>query len=570
MVGLCCAAGTAARAADVDIDPGIAGSSSSAPTSTSLSSPASPGISSAPFSLGDASVRLGDLRALVTGLDSEPPVPRPLTLTPSIGIQEVATDNVLQVASPKRADLITLITPSIALSGDTSRVSANLYYSPSAQLYARTSQQDQVAQNFGGQALLTVVKDFFFIDFRGSGSQQSTNNSTPLASTTSPFLSNNNRVQDTTLEVSPYVTQRFGGDFTAKVGYVGSYSSETTGSGVNTQPGFNTQSPFITQSPFLNNPFNQNIADQTTWTNEEYATFTTGENFGRFNDSLRLDASQTVGTGVLDDSRRTTAIDYFSYALNRKIALLGSGGYEDIKFDGVPPIAITDAVWSGGVRLTPNQDSTITVSYGHKDGFNSASVDIAYSLTARTRVFANYHEGLTSTTEELQDNLANSTVDQFGNTLDAITGAPLMISDSLLAQQDSLYRLKQFTATIITALERDTISLSLEDESRTVVSTAVGANQGAFSDQGASANLSWTHELTPVLSATASLQYATTTTKTVPSTTEQSVSVGVQTAYAFSPSLTGNAQYFATTNSANTPQGSYLQNVILIGLSKRF
>ena len=570
LVGLCWVAGSAAQAADLDVDPGAVSApsaSSDASASTPLSSPAAlPG--NVPGSLAGSDVRLGDLRALVTGLGAAPAPPHALTLTTSIGVQELATDNVLQVSNPKRSDFVTLITPTIAIDGQTSRLSANLYYSPTAQIYARTSQQNQVAQNFGGQALVTVVPDLFYVDLRGSGSQQSSNNSTPQASTNSPFLSNNNRSQDTTLEVSPYLTHRFGGDLTAKVGYVGSYSSQTNGSGFNNNNGFNNGANF--NSPFFNNAFNQNFADQTTWTNEEYATFTTGENFGRFNDSLRLDASQSVGTGILDGARRTTAIDYFSYAINRKVALLGSGGYEDIKYNGVPPIVINDAVWSGGVRLTPNEVSTLTVSYGHKDGFNSASMTAAYSLTARTRVFANYSEGLTTTTEEQQDNLENASVDQYGNTLDAITGAPLMISDSLLGQQDSLYRLKQFTATIVTALNRDTISLALESESRTIVSSQAGSNQGNFSDEGSSANLTWTHELTPVMSASANLLYATTTTKTTPSTTQQSVSAGVQTSYAFSPSLTGNAQYYVMRNSSNIPQGSYVANVILVGLRKNF
>src|ERR1700733_12213519 len=75
LVGLCCAAGTAAHAADVDVGPGIASTPTSEPesASTPLSGPTSPSASpSQPFSLGGSDVRLGNLRALVTGLDSAP------------------------------------------------------------------------------------------------------------------------------------------------------------------------------------------------------------------------------------------------------------------------------------------------------------------------------------------------------------------------------------------------------------------------------------------------------------------------------------------------------------------
>ncbi len=561
LVGLCCAAGTAAHAAD--IDPGLISASTpdTPAAATPLTAGPSPGQS---VSLGSPDVRVGDLRALVTGLGSPPPLPHALTLTASLGVQEQVTDNVYQVAHPKQADLVTSITPSLILDGETSRISANLFYAPSAQIYAATSQQNKVTQNFGGQATLTVVPDTLFLTVRGSGSQQSASNGTPQFAGSqftgnTPLLSNNNRVQDTSFSVSPYVTHRFGGDFTATAGYVGSYVNQSNGSGVNTS-----------NQPFLNNPFNQDFANDTTWTNEEYATFTTGENFGRYNDSLRLDASQMTGTGVLDNARRTTAINYFSYAINRQFALLADGGYEDIKYNGLPPIHISDAVWSGGVRWTPNENSTVTLSYGHKDGFNSVSLSAAYSLTARTRVFATYHEGLTSSAEELQDDLANSTVDQYGNTVDAVSGAPLQIGDSLLGQQQNLYRLKEFTATAVTALDRDTISLSVQQETRTIVETSTGFGQGAFSDRGVSAYLNWTHELTPVMSVSGNGGYASTTTETVPLTKQQSATAGVGTAYAFSPSLTGNAQYYVTYNWADVSQGTYLTNVFLVGLRKTF
>ena len=510
-------------------------------------------------------VQAGNFASVVDGLlGDSTPEDRAFTLIPSIGVQELVTDNVFQAPSPRRADLVTSILPSLTLSGQSRLVQANVTYAPDVQLYANTSQQDQVAQLFNGSLLATAVPDTLFFAAHGYGNQQSASGNYGQGGL--PYYSNQNRTNTISFDASPYATHRFGGLGTARAGYVFSYT-DTTGNAP-----FNTLARPLQPSLLLSPALNQNFANGTTRSNEEYANFTTGENFGRFNDSARLDAVQYSSTGnaVLSGARRLTAIDSAGYGINRTIAALASVGYEDINYGGTNPVRIRDAVWSVGFRLTPNERSTFTFAYGHRDGFDAPQASASYAVTSRLRVFGSYTEGLTTSQEEIQDSLDATTVDQFGNSIDTVTGAPALISDQLLPQQNELYRLSRFSASAVTTYDRDVFSLNVEAERRKVISNGSTLNNGlnGFSDRAVYGSGSWTHALTPVLSGTASLFYTNTKSQTVPATALQTVGLNLQTGYALTPTLTGTAGYYVTSQFTNVAGQNVLVNAVLVGLRK--
>ena len=156
--------------------------------------------------------RMGDLRPqLESFLNPAAPIAaRPTYLIqPSIDGQVGVTDNALRQAAPRRADVFTVISPSIAVSGDTRLLQVNLAYSPQAVIYANTSSQNQVYQYFNGQALATIVPNAVFVDVRGAITESSLTSGFNQPQTQS--LNRNDTVQTTTFEVSPYVQHRFGG-----------------------------------------------------------------------------------------------------------------------------------------------------------------------------------------------------------------------------------------------------------------------------------------------------------------------------------------------------------------------
>ena len=522
----------------------------------------------------------GDLRGLVGDLLGTPAEEdRAFTLLPSIGIQELLTDNVFQASKPRRADLVTSILPQLTLSGQTRRVQANITYAPNVQLYAATGQQNQVAQLFNGYALLTAVPDTLFLRLRGNGSQQAANGN--YAQNNLPYNSTSNRVNTQSFEAAPYLTHRFGGDGTAQVGYTLSYSSQSGATPTGTVPNGTTLGNSLNNALLAQALGNQALGNQafgnsTTLSNEESASYTTGENLGRFSDTVRVDSTQYSGTGatILNGAHQTFATNDFGYGVNRTVALLGSFGYEDIAYPGFPPVAIQDVTWSAGVRLTPNQNSAAILKYGHKDGFNALTLSASFTVTDRLRVFANYSESLTSSQQELSDNLDASTVDQYGNTVSTATGAPTLVSDQLLGFQNSLYRLKRLSATAVSTYDRDLFSLTVEQETRRLVATTPG--QGGYSDTGVSGSVTWTHNINPNLSGQATLLYSSTTTNTLPASHSQTAGLILQTGYAFTPTLTGTLEYFVTRQTSSGAAQVFqqnggrnvLQNAVLIGLRK--
>ncbi len=497
-----------------------------------------------------------DLRALAGGLlDGSTPEDRAFTLQPALGVRELLTDNVYEARSPRVADLVTSILPELMLSGRTPLAQANISYAPDIQLYAKTSQQDQVVQQFNGQAQLTAVPQTLFLSLRGTGDQQSTIGSYGPGGL--PYYGEQNRTDVVALQASPYLQHRFGGDGTLQAGYVFNYSSQNT----------SQDDTAAEPADFL---FSQDLGNSVTRSNEGYASFTTGENFGRFTDTARLDITRYDGSGdsVLNRAHRSTAIDDFGYGVSRAVALIGSAGYEDIAYSGLPPIRIRDAVWSAGIRLTPNQASNLTAKYGHKDGFDSLTLASSYAVTARLRVFATYSEGLTSGQEEIQDNLDQSSVDQFGNTVSTATGAPTLVSDQLLSLQNDLYRVQRLSASAVSTYARDVFSLTVEQENRNEIASASYAP--GYSDRGTSIDLSWSHDVTRKLTVTTTLRYSDTRTETVPVSKYKTAGLDLDTGYAISPSLTASFSYFIRNVSADTAGQSSLQNAILVGLRQSF
>src|SRR2546423_5662217 len=101
------------------------------------------------------------------------PSPNPLAkwdVTTAVTLRETYTNNVA-LTSPPQSDFITQITPGIRAFGKGPRFTANLYYAPSALLYARRSDADTILNNLGAFGRLEAIERFFFIEANGSIAQ---------------------------------------------------------------------------------------------------------------------------------------------------------------------------------------------------------------------------------------------------------------------------------------------------------------------------------------------------------------------------------------------------------------
>ena len=169
------------------------------------------------------------------------------TFTPMLSLQEAWTDNILNTTNNRRWDVLTLFTPSIAVTGDVPNAQVRFQYGPQFRLAARTPQENGVTNQLVGTGLFTIVQDEFYVDARafaggsplGGGFGALGPGVTPNfggLSTSNPLgttgLSNQNQVQTTSVSVAPYWLHRFGDTGTAKIGYQINESSFSQGNSV--------------------------------------------------------------------------------------------------------------------------------------------------------------------------------------------------------------------------------------------------------------------------------------------------------------------------------------------------
>jgi uncharacterized protein (PEP-CTERM system associated) len=521
----------------------------------------------APLSPTGTDVRVGDLRRVLQPLFevTAPPATEPAWIVSGgLDVQEIYSTGNSGNASPfGTSGFITSITPSLLVNGDTSRLKVNLNYAPTGYIYASSSGQDYVTQNFNGSALATLIPETLFLDVRGFASTQSSTGA--VGPTGTVVLNRENQTQFYAFSASPYLQHRFGDLGTGEIGYTIAKSIQTG----------NTNTFFINQSGQLQAISNQNLLTQS-----QHVSFTTGEALGRIQNTLLGTTTEYNGSGVLQDAHNYTVVNDLGYAITRTITLLGRAGYEDIHYSGIPQTNINDMVWGVGVRLTPNADSSITVRYGRQDGVTAAFVDASIAPTARTRIFARYSEGLTTDQQDIQNSLQTSVTDPLGTPVSPQTGVPILPFNNFFGtQNDALYILKRYSITAVLLLDRDTFTADVTGEDRKLVATSLAGAAVNGPSNGVYGSLSWSRDLTPVLRSNVYFQYGSNsqstlfsgqTLQTPNSVPQQLLVASTSLTYDLSETLTATAQYSFNETMSDLPGASGTNHLIVIGISKRF
>jgi uncharacterized protein (PEP-CTERM system associated) len=521
-------------------------------------------------------VRLGNLGGL-TKASGVPPAPggeRAWTITPQVAVVEEYSSTRAGGTgrSQQGGEFISSVQPSIAISGDTSRLQGSLSYAPQIEFHVPDGNQNRVDQFANARLLATLVPQTLFLDLRGGATVQAI--AAGQAPSTTTNLNRSNTTQEYDFSASPYALHRFGSWGTGEIG--GTIARST-------QNSLQSTGPQTAEQATLANLLDANNENTTIYGG--HVAFTTGEAFSRYNGSALAQATSFDGTGVLQGAARDTVTLDNGYAVTRNITALVKLGYERIRYAGTSPVHISDAILNGGIRLTPNADSSITIRYGHEDGLNSLTIDASYAPTARTRLYARYSTGLTTEAEQLQNALATSDLDSLGNPVDHSTGAPLVNAGNFFGTQNSLFRTSIASVTGTLALPRDTISLSVNSQSQTLISASnptvlAAANTpnglGVGSSRGVYGAINWSHELRPDLQSTLYTQYGVTSGGGI-SGNEQLFVVSAVLSYALSATLSGQLQYsynrnfgentLATLGSTRTGNE---QSLFLVSLVKSF
>lgn len=481
------------------------------------------------------------------GTAAPTPQGRGWEVTPSLGVQGVATDNVRNSRTRVESDVYTNIVPGIAASADTDHLRGQFNYHPTIRLNAQASDQNRLDHRFNGSGLVTVLPELLFLDVRAFGSVRPVSSSLGAATT---VLDRQSAVQSTSFQLSPYLFHRFGTLATAQVGY--SFRHTATSGPSATLPGGTL--PFFTGQDLI--------------AHEGYAVLRSGEDWGRFGIDARTVNTVFDGSGVYRDAHRYLHALQARYAVTRDVAFLLESGYEDQRYGGLRPLVIQEPIWSVGLRLTPEPGSVVVLRYGRRDGFESLAVNAGVDLGPRTRLFASYGERLGNSASQAADLLSTVGVDPLGNLVDTVTGAPTFTTfgNALATLQSSLLRIRTATASVVQTWPRDSITLTLRRDRRDPVAVAQGGS--ALSQTIYGAYLTWTHELAPNLTLTGAVQYG----HSESSGAASGSSYGAYTTLMrhITATLTGTLRYSVASQISELQSGRTTQNALLVGLQQVF
>jgi uncharacterized protein (PEP-CTERM system associated) len=501
-------------------------------------------------------VRVGDLRQQFAQAVGETPADtnvRAWTLLPSIGVSEAFDDGVPLGNGRSATDFITQITPSLAITADTQRLTGTLTYAPTVNIYAIHGDQNYIAHNLRAQATATFVPDLLYVDLQGFAAEQSLGNQGSGVSN-----GQNNSLQSTDFSIKPYLLHRFGDIGVGKLDYTLDRSAYTSG-----MAGFNT----------------------TTLSNTEHGSFITGEILGRYNESVDASATQFTGTsGALNGAHRESLTNQLSYALSRDLTLIGSIGYEDIVYpQASKPFVINDITWSGGFSYTPSPRTSVQLSYGRQQGGNSASLKSTYAPTARTLITATYSQVVGTDLEGLQNGGLNQ-VSVNNPTFNTAQGPVTLLGTYTfnVPQAIPVYRTTNALLSGILLEDLDTYTVTVTRTERQVLSGGqvqigtTGQVGNAASSSGYSGSLGWARTIDDGLGTNASVTYGY---NTQPYTTIAGTSAGnaqtyltfnVGVTYALSETLSTSAQYTRSMTHGNDFGYAPTRDIFIVSLTKNF
>jgi len=250
-------------------------------------------------------------------------------------------------------------------------------------LYDRTVFSPNVVA--GGTAKL--VDNLFYFDLAASAREQALDETTRSSGGTS--LAGNQRLANSyAVSVSPYLFRRLGGEATieARYRYVAvAVDDDQSVDGIDN---------------FLNDSSSHELI----------AEYSSGRLFDRVGFSVRAMANRTEETGseVLPevDFRQASLSGDLRYAMNRKLSLVGTVGYDDVDTNGTSPFDDDDlsgTFWKAGVAVKPGRRSEASLELGERYGgtWVDAAASWRYSSRLQFRLSA-YNRLMTTAQAQAQ------------------------------------------------------------------------------------------------------------------------------------------------------------------------
>lgn len=400
--------------------------------------------------------RRAPLAAAAAALLLAPPCHADWRVVPTFGVTETYSDNVLlQPDALAQSQFITEYTPGLALlgSGRRYKVAASgqwRYFDYRDDPLPKTV-DSMVSYTFAGQGEL--VEDLLFIEASGSA--------TPRAvSAFGPPLTNNlyslgNRTQIETWRVSPYIEQRLGRTAKASLRYTRDFvdAGELDNFGKT-----------------LGHSIDASLASGTAYRNLGW-----GLNFRR----------QLLENEKSGDSSSTTVVSNLRYALNPRLALTATAGYDDFDYQALGG-RTAGRSWSAGIDWQPSLRTMLKASFGRHYFGKTGALDATHR-SRHTVWNINYDDEVTTTrsqfllpsaidTAAMLDQLLRTSIPDAALRQQAVaayirdTGLPPTLADSVNFLTNRYVRQKRLQATTMFNLAHSTGTFMLYRTERIALS----------------------------------------------------------------------------------------------------
>jgi uncharacterized protein (PEP-CTERM system associated) len=483
--------------------------------------------------------------------------------TPRIAVRESVTDNVRLTRDDRRTDLVTTLSPGIALSATGGRIRFDLDYAANYDSYMNTSAYDGLRHDLRGLGTVELLRDRLHVDIAAFAGQS------PIlargqASGIDRGLGAGGTSQIFSHSVSPYWRSRLGSWSEAELRYRFGQILSRRQSGDDDGVG----------SPPL-------LAD--TDMHSLSGDLRSGEAFGRLRwrvGANRVEAFRdtTSATSASTAYRRQTLELQPAYTLARWITLLATAGYENIESDDFRR-PIEGGFWNGGVRLTPSQRSSVELTYGGRYGGPNWSASASLETPAGTRLALSYREAVETQALQALEGLGFLVRDLAGNIVDTRTGLPYMGRDPFFDQSDRVFLGRALTLNLRIPFPRDTLLLSAQQATRATgfADTIDGPGR---EDRSRSLSATWERQVTPTATTTArifALETRSDPGDGTPIGRSRQIGIRFGLDFALNDTLRLGAGYsllqrdVTDGGAANTRfTGDYVENVVFVSLRKTF
>jgi uncharacterized protein (PEP-CTERM system associated) len=459
----------------------------------------------------------------ITTLQLYDPNAPAVLIQPRVTIGERLTDNVFYSSTTRTAAAETSLIPGASISVDTPRFQGVLSGGAEGDIYAPSSELNQISANLFGQGTGTIVPGRLFVDLSSYITQASAIPGVGFVSPSSLPSTQQTQVYSNT--ISPYLRQSFDGLLDTELRY--RFGATNFGG---------TTAITSTTVPETSN-LSSGILNEGTF------TATTGRDFARSLSRLTVDAS-SFDSNSTSQNTQFSAYDDIQYQIKPNISAVGRVGYQNLQYPDAPGATFAGATWLAGGRLGSAADyGYVSLQYGRVQGVYGLTGSANYQVTPTITVQAYLAQGISSPAQLFQTSLASSTLSPNGAIVDQDTGLPTAFYNPGTGLTNNVYRQHVYNVGANDHIGRNTYSIYtfyINQQTLTPPITAPTDSAGAA--------FTWTRDIRPDLNGSATAGYTRTTNvvtinSVAPVNNTSTITANIGVNYLFARQLTGSLIY---------------------------